>query len=169
MEDLVLIARIRRPHGVRGELALESFTHDDRRFAKLDRVFLRNKKGDLSEYHVKNTRIVANGVLISFKEIADRTAAEELHGMEMLIPESERLPMAEGKAYFDQIIGMKVIDDETNEELGEVTNIYELPAGDMYEFRLQDGSKKLVTSAGEEVRSLDVAANSMRVKLLEDY
>lgn len=168
MEDLILIAKIRRPHGIKGEVILESFTNDNKRFKKLKRVFLKNAKGEISEATLETFRDTANGPLIRLKEFPDRNAVEVLRNYEILIPESERPAMPEGHAYYDQIIGMDVVDEESGEKIGVVADIFELPAGDVLSITLNDGSEKLVTSAGEEVRAIDVKSNTLKIKLLEE-
>jgi len=168
VEDLILIAKIRRPHGVKGEVILESFTHDNKRFKKLKRIFLKNGKGEISEAHIESARDSANGPLIRLTEFPDRNAVETLRNYEILIPESERLQMPEGHAYYDQIIGMDVIDEESKEKLGVVRDIFELPAGDVISIVMNDGTEKLVTSAGEEIKAIDVKSNALIIKLLEE-
>ncbi|HWF44552.1 MAG TPA: ribosome maturation factor RimM [Candidatus Kapabacteria bacterium] len=168
MEDLVLIAKILKPHGITGEVAVESFTHDDQRFEKLDRIFLRDKKGSILEKAVESFRLTAKGVLLKLAGVDDRDAAEALRNMEVLIPENERPKLPEGQAYYDEIAGMTVIDDESGEELGKVVNVIEAPAGEVFVLDLK-GKEHLVTNAGEEVRRVDTKKKELRVKLLPEY
>lgn len=168
-EEQILIAIIRRAHGLKGEVLAESYTFDKTRFSKLKGVKLKfQKKGDL-HYTISGSRIVPQGVLLMFEEVKDRTAAESLRGAEIYIPISERLPLADDRAYYDEMEGMKVVDNESNEELGIVKEVMPMPAGDMFVIRLNDGSEKLVTSAGEEIIEMDKKKREVRVKLLANY
>ncbi|MEO6939188.1 MAG: ribosome maturation factor RimM [Candidatus Kapaibacterium sp.] len=168
MDEYVLIARVRRSHGLKGEVFIETFTMDDTRFKKLKEVLLRAPDGTMRTEKVDSTRNTANGILIKFSNTNDRNAADLLRNTELLIPESERMPLPEGKAYFDQIIGMKVVDDATNEELGKVRDVLEMPAGTVYVIDLLTGEEHLVTTAGEEVKKVDVKKNEVRVSFLEE-
>jgi 16S rRNA processing protein RimM len=168
MDEYVLIARVRRSHGLKGEVFIETFTMDDTRFKKLKEVLLRAPDGTMRTEKVDSTRNTANGILIKFSNTNDRNAADLLRNTELLIPESERMPLPEGKAYFDQIIGMKVVDDATNEELGKVRDVLEMPAGAVYVIDLLTGEEHLVTTAGEEVKKVDVKKNEVRVSFLEE-
>lgn len=169
MEEQILLAIIRRAHGLKGEVLAESYTFDKTRFNKLKEVTLKFHKGSDLHYTVSGSRVVPQGVLLTFKEATDRTAAEKLRGAELYIPISERLPLTEGQAYYDEIVGMSVIDDEGGEELGTVKEVMEMPNGDMYIFKMKNGSEKLVTSAGEEIIRMDKTKREVRVKLLEEY
>ena len=168
-EEQILIAIIRRAHGLKGEVLAESYTFDKTRFKKLKGVTLRFQKKDDLHYNVSGARVVPQGVLLTFEEVKDRNAAEELKGAEVYIPISERLPLGDDRAYYDEITGMKVVDNETKEVLGEVKEVMEMPNGDLYILRMNDGSEKLVTSAGEEIIKLDKKNREVRVKLLEEY
>ncbi|MDP4198939.1 MAG: ribosome maturation factor RimM [Bacteroidota bacterium] len=167
-DDYVLIARIRKPHGLQGELEIESFTWDEGRFGKLKRVFLRNAEGIITEQIVESARPTNRGVLIRFQGVQDRDAADGLRGAEMFIPESERPKLPEGRAYYDEIIGMYVIDDVSGTAIGRVTNVLNMPAGDVFVLDI-NGQEHLVSNAGDEIVKIDTAKNEVRVRLLEEY
>jgi 16S rRNA processing protein RimM len=167
-EEQVLIARIGKPHGIRGEVSIQSFSNDDTRFKKLKRVILRMPSGELAERSVTSVRLLPTGILLTFEGVEDRDAAETLRNAEILIPESERPKLPKGRAYYDEIIGMSVIDDETGSVIGIVKNVLDMPAGDVFVLDL-NGTEHLVTNAGEEVRKIDVAKKELRVTLLETY
>jgi len=168
-EEQILIAIIRRAHGLKGEVLAETYTFDKTRFSKLKGVTLKfYKKQDL-HLTISASRIVPQGVLLMFEEVKDRTAAETLRGAEICIPISERLPLPDEQAYYDEIAGMQVVDNETNQELGTVKEVREMPNGDLYVITLNDGSEKLVTSAGEEIIRTDKKKREVRVRLLADY
>jgi 16S rRNA processing protein RimM len=167
-EDLVLIARIGKPHGIRGDVTIQSFSNDDRRFQKLKRVLLRMPSGEMTERSIMAVRLLPTGILLKFEGVDDRDAAETLRNAEILIPESERPKLPKGRAYYDEVIGMTVVDDTTGSAIGLVKNVLDMPAGDVFVLDL-NGVEHLVTNAGEEVRKIDVSKKEIRVSLLEPY
>ncbi len=167
-EDFVLIARIGKAHGLKGDLEIQPFVWDKTRFQKLGRVFVKAKDGKISEHEVQSVHYTHKGILLKIKGFEDRTAAEFLRGGEILIPESERPKLPEGRAYYDQVIGMSVVEDDSGEVLGRVTNVLDMPAGDVFVLDL-NGTEQMVTNAGEEVRAIDLEKKELRVKLLEPY
>ena len=167
-EELVLIARIRKVHGLKGELEIEPFTWDESRFKKLGRVFLRRSDGKISEQEIETAHYVHKGIRLKFRGIDDRTAAESLRGAEILIPENERVKLPKGRAYYDEIIGLPVVDDDTGDPLGTVTNVLDMPASDVFVLDL-NGREHLLTNTGDEIRKLDLKKKELRVKLLENY
>jgi 16S rRNA processing protein RimM len=167
-QDLVLIARIGKAHGLKGELEIQPFVWDESRFEKLGRVFVKAKDGTISEQHVQSVHYVHKGILLKMKGFDDRTAAETLRGGEILIPESERPKLPQGRAYYDEIIGLSVVDDTSGAMLGRVINVLDMPAGDVFVLELH-GTEHMVTNAGEEVRAIDLTKKELRVTLLEPY
>jgi 16S rRNA processing protein RimM len=168
-EEQVLIGVIKRAHGIKGEVILESHTFDTSRFAKHKKITLQLLKGEMRTLTVSGSREAAQGIIIKFEEIPDRNAAELLQGAMIYIPLSERLPLPENKMYYDEITGMKIIDNESGETLGIVRGVQQIPSGDIYILEMNDGSEKLITSAGEEIIKLNKKKKEIRVKLLEEY
>jgi 16S rRNA processing protein RimM len=167
-EELVLIAHVRKPRGLKGDIFIKTYTSDDKRFLKLKKVLVRLKNGEMSERKIASAQILPNGVTIKIEGVDDCDAAELLRNAELLIPESERPKLPKGRAYYDQIIGMTVLDDETGSAIGTVKNVLDMPAGDVFVLDL-NGIEHLVTNAGEEVRSINVEKKEIRVRLLEAY
>lgn len=167
-EELVLIARVRKPHGIKGEVSVQSFTFDETRFKKLKRVFLRNPKGEISGRILKSVRILPAGTLFTFEGIDDRNSAELLRDSDILIPESERSKLPKGRFYYDEIIGIDVIDDATGNRLGTIKNVLDMPGADIFVLDL-NGAEHLLTNRGEEIKKIDLAKKEIRVTLLETY
>jgi len=124
--------------------------------------------GEIAERTISSVRLLPTGILLKLEGVDDRDVAETLRNAEILIPESERPKLPKGRAYYDEIIGMKVVDDETGSAIGLVKNVLDMPAGDVFVLDL-NGVEHLVTNAGEEVRKIDLSKNELRVKLLETY
>lgn len=167
-EELVLIARVRKVYGLKGEVEIEPFTWNEKRFKKLTHVFLKDQKGTVRDAEIESVHYVHKGIRLKFKGCDDRTAAEHLRGVEILIPEQDRAKLPKGRAYYDEIIGLAVVDDETSERLGTITNVLDMPASDIFVLDL-GGREHLLTNSGEEIRSLDLKKRELRVKLLEPY
>ena len=167
-EDLVLIAHVRKPRGLKGDVFIKTYTSDDRRFLKLKKVLVRLSNGEMTERKIASAQILPNGVTIKIEGVDNCDAAELLRSAELLIPESERPKLPKGRAYYDQIIGMNVVDEETGAPIGIVKNVLDMPAGDVFVLDL-NGVEHLVTNAGDEVCAIDVEKKEIRVRLLEAY
>ena len=92
-----MIGRVRRAHGIRGELVVETLTDaPDAIFAPGRRVFAGTREGDLSpdrrELRVLRSSPFKGGLIVAFEGIDDRTTAEQWRDRHLLVPDdrSER-------------------------------------------------------------------------------
>ncbi|MFD1861172.1 ribosome maturation factor RimM [Aeromicrobium camelliae] len=123
---LVVIGRIGRAHGIRGELAVELRTDEpERRFAPGSSVVCKGRA-----LTVKAARPHGGKLLVTFDEVPDRTAAEQLHGtvIEAEVDPAE-LPEDDDAFYDHQLIGLRV-ERPDGAAVGEVTDVLHLPAHD---------------------------------------
>ena len=158
--ELIAIGRIRRPHGIRGEVVVDLLTDTpDVLFASGRRVLVGTVGGkpdpEGTALHIDGSRPFKDSWLIKAREIADRNAAELWRDRYLLLPQDELPPPAEDEVYIHDLIGMRV-EDVTGATIGTVSEVYELPQGLMLEI---DGERKgaLIPFRDEVVTSVDSA------------
>lgn len=174
LPDCAAVGRIRRPHGVRGELLLEALTDEPGAiFAPGRRVFQGTPDGALwldprtrepRALEVKALRPVKDGFLLTLAEIADRTEAEKWNGRCLLVPVEELSEPDDGEVFAHELIGMQLVDAATGAPIGEVVEFYELPQGLLLEFRGPKGLASL-PFVDEFVEEVDRDGRSIRVRL----
>lgn len=158
--EYLIVARVRRAHGVRGEMAVEPITDEPGAvFAAGRRVFGGTADGDLAPdaatLHVAQARPFGAGMLVRFREIADRTAAERWRGRYLLLPTAELSEPGEGEAFHHELIGMTVVQPD-GARVGAVSALYDLPQGLALEVtRDAGGSATLLPLREEFVREID--------------
>lgn len=159
--DLAIVGRVRRAHGIHGELVIEPLTDaPDAVFAAGRRVFAGTTDGDPSpdghELVVEESRpFKGGGWIVAFVGLADRTEAERWRERYLLAPVSELEPVREGEVYLHDLHGLMVLHDGSGETIGEVTDVYELPQGIMLDVRRGSGSV-LIPFRSEVVRRVDL-------------
>jgi 16S rRNA processing protein RimM len=129
----IIVGRVRKAHGIRGEVVVEAITDaPDAVFASGRRVFAGTPAGDLSpnraELHVRTSRPFNDGFLVAFAEVPDRTAAETWRGRYLLLPAGELPAPDDDEVYVHELIGMRVR-LESGDDVGTVEATYELPQG----------------------------------------
>ncbi|MEG0756410.1 MAG: ribosome maturation factor RimM, partial [Oscillospiraceae bacterium] len=76
------------------------------------------------------------------------------------------VPLEAGAHYLADIIGLQVVDAETGDKLGTITDILSPSAQQVYV--VNDGeTDHLIPAVDEFVKSIDTEAGIMRVKLIE--
>lgn len=129
----IIVGRVRKAHGIRGEVLVEPVTDaPDAIFASGRRVFAGTANGDLApnrvELHVASSRPFNDGFLIGFAEVPDRNVAETWRGRYLLLPAEELRPPGDDEIYVHELTGMRVV-LESGEAVGTVEETYELPQG----------------------------------------
>jgi 16S rRNA processing protein RimM len=131
--EFAIVGRIRKAHGIRGEVVVEPITDaPDATFAPGRRVFAGTTDGDPARdgaaLTVKEAKPFKGGLIVRFDAIVDRTAAELWRDRYLLLPLSELEPPGDGEVYIHDLVGMQVV-LATGEPLGDVQEVYELPQG----------------------------------------
>lgn len=133
--EYAIVGRVRKPQGIRGELAVETITDEpDAVFAPGRRVFVGTAGGEIGaerrEWHVAGARPHKQGLVVAFREVADRTEAERWRDRYLLVPIDELAPPDEsaGELWLHDLIGMRVV-RAGDGELGVVAAVHDLPQG----------------------------------------
>jgi len=151
----LVVGRIGRPHGIRGDVTVEVRTDDpDERFAPGS--VLLTEPATAGPLTVAAARAHSGRLLVSFEGCRDRSAAELLRGVVLVVdvPEDER-PADPEEFYDHHLIGLAVVTVE-GEQVGAVTEVLHLPAQDVLAVRRDDGRDVLVPFVTEIVPEVDL-------------
>ena len=165
--EFYLVGRVRRAHGIRGELVVETLTDAPAAiFAAGRRVFAGTRSGDVApdrqELRVHHSSPFKDGFIVGFEGIPDRTAAEQWRDRFLLVPENEVEPPDEDELFIHELVGMRVV-RVGGDEVGEVTEIFELPQGIVIEVRRAGKASVLLPYDDHTVRSVDAAQRVIEV------
>jgi 16S rRNA processing protein RimM len=155
----LLVARIGRPHGLRGEVTVQVHTDvPERRLAPGTRLATEAPPGSgvPRELTVATSRLHRSIWLVGFEEVPDRTGAEGLRGTRLLLDETvaEEEPEDEDSWYEKDLVGLTAF-DPLGEPIGEVTELRTGPQ-DQLVLRLPDGHEALVPFVHAIVPTVDV-------------
>lgn len=118
----LVVGRVGRPHGLRGEVSVEVRTDDpDQRFsAGSALVTIPAERGPLT---VAGTRWHSGTLLVRFAGCDDRTAAEELRDTMLAIDSGDLAPLEDSEEFYDHdLIGLQVT-TVAGEPVGAVTDV----------------------------------------------
>jgi 16S rRNA processing protein RimM len=157
----VVIGRIGKPHGVRGEVTVEVRTDEpERRFRVGAPVRAARPNGSAAPWPrltVTATRWHQSALLVSFEELPDRTTAETARGLLLHadVP-SDESPADPDEFYDHQLVGLSAVDLD-GRVLGAVTAVVH-GAQDLLQVRATDGRDALVPFVAALVPEVDVPA-----------
>jgi 16S rRNA processing protein RimM len=122
MEESLVVGRILRPHGLRGELSVEVRTDDpEQRFAVGS--VLGTDPAEAGPLTVETSRWHSGRLLVSFEGVADRTDVESLRGAWLTVAAADIPPPEDPDEFHDhQLTGLTVV-TLSGELVGTVTDV----------------------------------------------
>lgn len=154
--ERLVVGRIAKVHGLNGEVVVEVLSDSPDRFAPGARVDVGDPDGKTRRLRIGSVRTHQRRLLVRFREIRDRTAAEPLRGQLLSIPAVDAAPLPEGRYYAWQLEGMEVV-DEDGRRLGTLDRVLDRAGNDVWVVATSDG-EALVPAVEEFVRSVDLDA-----------
>jgi len=154
---------LRRPHGLHGEIIMDSHTDFPERLRKGRKLFIGEDHQPMS---LEGVRPHGKGVLVKFKTIDTPEAAGQFRNQWVYAKTKDLPPLAEGQHYQHELLGINVVDENGN-SLGVLTEILETGANDVYVVKDDSGKELLLPNIPSVVLDLDFARRLMRVHLLE--
>lgn len=151
MSDLVAVGRVVGVFGNKGSLRVSSLTDFPSRILELQSVYL---VGEENEHQVLAVSRHRGGYTMTLAGVDTDEKARNLVGRYIGIPEEQLATLPEGTYYEFQIIGM-VVCLENGREIGEVTEIIELPSNDVLVID-QQGQETLVPLVSQFVKNIDL-------------
>lgn len=156
----LVAARLRKPHSLSGEWALEIITDFPERLRKGKTVYVGEEKIPLT---IKHTRGQIGRFIVAFKENITDTNILLLRNQFVYVKTSELPSLPEGNYYHHQILGMEV-QDEQQQTIGRISEILETGANDVYVVQ-GDGKEILIPAIESVIIHIDAVKKVIVVKL----
>ena len=157
-EPTVVVGRITRPHGLKGELSVLVLSEVEGRFADGAVVYLEDGR----VLTVESARRHRSGLLVKFREVPDRTAAERLARSILMVPESASPELPDGSWWDHQLVGCEVV-SESGRSLGTVREVIHTAANDVWS-AVSDDRETLIPALKDVIVAVDTAGKRIVVR-----
>jgi 16S rRNA processing protein RimM len=165
MEQLLQVGILSSTHGVHGEMKVFPTTDDPKRYKKLKKVLLDNGTGK-QELKIESVKFFKQFVIVKFEGYDNINDIEKYKGRSIYVTREDAVSLQKDEYFIADLIGMRV-NDENEEELGEITDVLETGANDVYVIRLKDGGELLLPAIKQCILSVDIENAVMKVHVLE--
>lgn len=157
---LVVIGRVLRAHGLRGDVLVDVRTDEPARRFRTGAVL---RRGDgTGTLTIETASSHAERMRVRFAEAADRTSAEALRGVELVLDSADLPPSTDPDDVHDlELIGSSVVTTD-GVEVGTVTDVLH-PAQDVLVIERVTGGEVLVPFVAAMVPVVDVAGRRLVV------
>jgi 16S rRNA processing protein RimM len=167
----LVVGRIGKAHGIRGEVSVEPRTDEPaRRFADDVVLAVQLPSGETpgggrpARLTVRGSRWHQSRLLVSFAEVPDRDAAEAVRGL-LLLAEVDlaETPEDPEEFYDHQLVGLTVV-TTGGQLVGELVEVLHGTGQDLLSIHGEDGREVLVPFVSALVPTVDVAGGRLVVE-----
>ena len=155
-DDLILIARAVRTHGLKGEIVAELLTDFPERFEDVTELILVSPAGERRLGQLEDHWFQKDRVVLKLAGYDDVDRAKELIGYDFAVPESDRVPLEEDEFYDWELEGCTV--NVGDKSIGEVRSVMRTGGPAVLVVADDSGREQLVPLAAEIVVNVDKAA-----------
>ncbi|MFF5522129.1 ribosome maturation factor RimM [Streptomyces coeruleorubidus] len=151
----LVVARIGRAHGIKGEVTVEVRT-DEPELRLSPGAVLTTDPASVGPLTIETGRVHSGRLLLRFEGVSDRTGAEALRNTLLIADvDPEELPEGEDEYYDHQLIDLDVVTADGT-EVGRITEISHLPTQDLFIVERPDGSEVMIPFVEEIVAEIDL-------------
>jgi 16S rRNA processing protein RimM len=156
------VGKLRRPHGVHGEIIMDVLTDFPERLKPGKKMLA----GDQHQpVQIRSVRGHDQALLIAFTGIDTPEQAGEFRNQILYATVADQPPLEDGEYYHHELIGLSVYDEQGN-LLGELAEIMETGANDVYVVRPEAGQEILLPAIDEVILEINLEKKTMSVHLL---
>jgi 16S rRNA processing protein RimM len=169
MEDLLQVGAITQTHGIHGEVKVFPTTDDAGRFKKLKEVILDTGKEKIT-LEIEGVKFFKNLVILKFKGFDNINDVEKYKGKSLYVTRENAVKLKRDEYFIADLIGLEVY-NEDDSYLGELVNVIETGANDVYEVKFAQGiphggENVLFPAIKQCILDVDIENKKMKVHIM---
>ena len=161
-QEDVVIARIRKARGIRGEVACDIETNFPERFESLEQATVWMPDGARLALKLEDHWFHQDRVILKFEGYDTMTAAATLVGGRLVISEADALELEDGEFYEYDVIGLEVVTVQ-GQRLGSVIRLMRTGGTDLLVIEGEGEREHLIPFADDICTEVDLKAKRITV------
>lgn len=158
----LVIGKLRRPHGLKGDILMEVMTDFPERIKSGELVYIGE---EFKESYFRTCKWHGKLMRISFEGINDPESAGEYRNKYVYVHCDNSPELPEGEFYHHQLIGLQVISDD-GKNLGVVTSILETGSNDVLSVQDMHGREILIPVIQQVMRDVNIESGIITIYVL---
>ncbi|MEU6878278.1 ribosome maturation factor RimM [Streptomyces sp. NPDC046712] len=151
----LVVARIGRAHGIKGEVTVEVRT-DEPELRLAPGAVLVTDPATAGPLTIETGRVHSGRLLLRFEGVRDRNGAEALRNTLLIADvDPDEAPEGEDEYYDHQLMDLDVVLADGT-EIGRITEISHLPSQDLFIVERPDGTELMIPFVEEIVTDIDL-------------
>ena len=165
MTDLFRIGVITDTHGLKGEVKVFPTTDDVRRFKKC-KTLLVEHKNEIQERRVEGVKFFKQFVIMKLEGISTMDEALTYKNNTLYVRRKDAVKLNKDEYFITDLYGLKVYDEE-NKYIGDISQVIQTGANDVYEITNASGEKHLIPAIKQCVLDVDMQNRTMTIHVME--
>ncbi len=161
--DKVVVAEILRPRGIRGELLARSQTDIPGRLESLSRAHVRLVDGSDVAVELEQAWQHKDDWVLKFSGVDSIEQADKFRRSELWVPMTERAALPGGEFFQSDLVGLRVFDAATANELGVVEDVQQYGGPPLLSLKYE--GREVLIPFVPAICNVDLAAKVIRVTL----
>ena len=161
--ERIKIGTIVNAVGLKGEVKIYNYSDYKERFEELPSILVAEKKS-YRPFDIQSVRYQKNMVILKLTGIDDRNAAEALKERDVFITEEDLRELPEDTFYVRDLIGCQVLHAENGTKLGEIADVIQNAAQDIYQIKLENGKDAMIPAVAQFVKEVSVAERTVKIQ-----
>ncbi len=161
MKERLEVGEVVTTHGVNGEVRVYPWCDSPSDLCKITKLYL-GESGD-NALSAESIRAHKNVVIAKFKDYNSVEKSRTLVG-KTLYAKREDFNLSKGRYFICDLIGAKVNDADTGEEYGEITDVINHGATDIYCISMKTGGERMIPAVDDIVISRDIEAKEIKIR-----
>lgn len=162
MKKLIETGKIVSVFGIKGEVKVQPWCDDPQLLCELDTLYY--KSGTPVE--VEHARVAKNIVVMKIKGVDTANDAQKLRNR-VLYLDRDDVELEEGAYFIQDLIGLAVKDADSGRVYGEITDVTQTGANDVYHIKAPDGKMYYIPAIKDVVKQTDIEGGVMLITVLE--
>ncbi len=160
MKRYLEVAKVVGTHGVKGQLKLKPWCDTQEFLCSFKKLY--SKDGEKT-YNIISSFPHKNIVVMSISGIDTVDKAEEMRNKILYIDRDE-VEMEDGVYFLQDLIGLDVVDADTQKNYGKLSEIFETGANDVYQITSNDNKNYLIPAIDDVIIKIDIENQKMLIR-----
>lgn len=162
------VGKIVNTHGIRGEVRVKSTTDfNDQRFAPGQILYIVQGKQAPVEVKVKSHRQHKGLDLLVFEGLENINLVEQYKQADLKVSKDQQAELDEGDYYYNQIIGLEVVDQEDGTVYGTIKEILSPGANDVWVVGRRGEDDILLPAIADVIKEVNLDQKQVIVEMME--
>ncbi|MDD2955093.1 MAG: ribosome maturation factor RimM [Oscillospiraceae bacterium] len=162
-QEFLETGKIVATHGVAGEVRVYPWCDSPDFLLDFDTLYLEKGKRPVQ---IENARLHKNVVILKIAGVGTMDEALRLRDKILYVKRSD-VPLEPGEYFVQDLMGLRVVDADSGEEYGILSEVSQTGANDVYHIQKEGAREKLIPAISDVVVKTDVDGGVMLIRPLK--